>query len=416
MIADELHFSIVIPFFALTGENSCFVLSYIMSSHTRSQASLICAFSVFIISSFALAQTSVPAALYSVENCRLEVRYLSRQLGAINLKGPPIITDGWHTNIAEAEWPFLASVYFGHACLNLAEAEPRYRQELLPEVRWVLHALQQPRLSGFVKEHFGEPFPKGLNATAVLPPVERSAVFVHGHFLYLGMRYQQLAGDRRFAPVLRQVAEALARDLNASPHGMLKSYSTMWWLTDNFAAYAGLVHYDRVHGTQFSAAKEKFIREIKAHYLSPSTGLFATYVDADKQQALQGPRGISLMYGLHYLKEFAPEFAQEQYTLARKHFYRSVLGLGAMLEFPAGEGGREDIDSGPVVFGLGPSASGFGIGAAAVMQDRRTVDELLRSLSVIGLPVREGEGIRYAAMPMVGQAVILFGKTQLLRP
>ena len=45
------------------------------------------------------------------------------------------------------------------------------------------------------------------------------------------------------------------------------------------------------------------------------------------------------------------------------------------------------------------------------MKDQRTVDELLRSLSVIGLPTIEGKELRYASMPMVGQAVILFGKT-----
>jgi hypothetical protein len=349
-----------------------------MSPTRGARLSQICLFFIFITSTLAAAQTpasTISAALHSAEAYRLEVRYLSRKLGEIDLKGPPIITDGWHTNIAEAEWPFLACVYFGHACLNLAEAAPQLRTELLPEVRWVLHALQQPRLSGFVKEHFSEPFPKGTHTTAALPSVEKSAVFVHGHFLYLGMRYQQISGDQRLAPVIRQVATALARDLNASPHGMLKSYSTMWWLTDNFAAY----------------------------------------VDAEKQQILQGPRGISLMYGLHYLKEFAPEFAAEQYALVRKQFYRSLLGMGAMMEFPAGEGGHADIDSGPVVFGLGPSASGFGIGAAAVMQDWRTVDELLRSLSIIGLPAVEGDGLHYASMPMVGQAVILFGKTAALK-
>ncbi len=389
-----------------------------MSPARGVRLSLICVFFIFVTSSLAVAQTSAsttPTALHSAEAYRLEVRYLSRKLGEIDLKGPPIITDGWHTNIAEAEWPFLTCVYFGHACLNLAEAAPQLRAELLPEVRWVLHALQQPRLSGFVKEHFGEPFPKGANAPVVLPAIGRSAVFVHGHFLHLGLRYQQLSGDQRFAPVIQQVATALARDLDASPHGMLKSYSTMWWLTDNFAAYAGLTHYDRLHGTQLSAAKGKFIHEMKTHFLSPKTGLFATYVDAEKQQILQGPRGISLMYGLHYLKEFAPEFASEQYALMRKHFYRSLLGMGAMMEFPVSENGHADIDSGPVVFGLGPSASGFGIGAAAVMQDRRTVDELLRSLSFIGLPTMEGKELRYASMPMVGQAVILFGKTAALK-
>ncbi len=358
--------------------------------------------------------TNRPAAsLNSAEAYRLEVRYLSRKLGEIDLKGPPIITDGWNTNIAEAEWPFLACVYFGHACLNLAVAEPSLRPELLPETRWVLHALQQPRLSGFVKAHFSEPFPK--SNTTTLPPITKSAVFVHGHFLYLAMRYQNISDDQRFAPVIHQVATALARDLSATPHGLLKSYSDMWWLTDNFAAYAGLTLYDRTYGTHLSAVKDKFITTIRTHYLDPKTGLFATYVDAEQQKILQGPRGISLMYGLHYLKEFAPAFATEQYALARKNFYRSFLGMGAMAEAPPGETAREDIDSGPVVFGLGPSASGFGIGAAAMMQDHRTVSELLHSLSIIGLPTMDSDGLRYQSMPMVGQAVILFGKTAALK-
>lgn len=353
--------------------------------------------------------TNLPP-LYSVEAYRMEVRYLSRKLGEIDLKGPPIITDGWRTNIAEAEWPFLTSIYFGHACLNLAEAEPKLRGELLPEVRWVLHALQQPRLSGFVKGHFGDPFPPPP------APVQQSAVFVHGHFLYLALRYQNLSGDKRYAAVIHQVATALARDFSQTRHGLLKSYSDMWWITDNFAAYAGLALYDRTFGTQISVVKERFLNEIRAHYISPSNGLFVTYVDADKHQTLQGPRGISLMYGLHFLKEFAPEFAAEQYALARKYFYRSFLGMGAMKEFLPGNEGREDIDSGPVIFGLGPSASGFGIGAAAVMKDQNTVNELLRSLSLIGMPVMEKNELRYQAMPIVGQAVILFGKTAALKP
>jgi hypothetical protein len=50
------------------------------------------------------------------------------------------------------------------------------------------------------------------------------------------------------------------------------------------------------------------------------------------------------------------------------------------------------------------------------MKDRNTVNELLRSLSLIGMPVMTGKELRYQAMPLVGQAVILFGKTAALKP
>ena len=352
--------------------------------------------------------------LFSTDAYRMEVRHLSRKLDEIDLAGPPIITDGWSTNIVEAEWPFLGAVYFGHACLNLLEANPGLRNEMLPQARWVLHALQTPRLSGFVEQHFSEPFPR-RDATRNLPLIEKPATFLHGHFLYLATRYRSITGDARFDPVIRQVAESLYRAIRTSSHGLLKSYGDMWWLTDNFAAYAGLLPYDREIGTAFSQVSERLVEHIRSNYLDPATGLFATYVNDDVGTILQGPRGISVMYGLHFLRVFAPEFAEEHYSLAKRHFYRSLLGAGAVLEFPAGSIGPADVDSGPVIAGLGPSASGFAVGAAAIMKDQKTLEELLRSIRLVGLPVIDGDGLSYMSMPMVGQAVILFGKTAALQ-
>ena len=40
--------------------------------------------------------------------------------------------------------------------------------------------------------------------------------------------------------------------------------------------------------------------------------------------------------------------------------------------------------------------------------------KLLKSSALIGLPVFENSELRYNAMPPVGQAVVLFGKTELL--
>ena len=86
-----------------------------------------------------------------------------------------------------------------------------------------------------------------------------------------------------------------------------------------------------------------------------------------------------------------------------------------MREFPEGAAGTADIDSGQVIFGLGPSASGFAIAAAAVMGDDATAHSLLKASVLAGLPeLRNGE-LHYTAMPPVGQAVILFGKTELLK-
>src|SRR5437667_6795026 len=121
------------------------------------------------------------------------------------------------------------------------------------------------------------------------------------------------------------------------------------------------------------------------------------------------------MYGLHFLKEVDANFARQQYAAAARCFVRSALGLAAVREFPEGASGAQDIDSGPVLLGFGPSASGFAIAAAAVMGDEETAWQLLQASAIAGLPVWQRGELQYTLMPPVGQAVVLFGKTSLTR-
>jgi hypothetical protein len=45
------------------------------------------------------------------------------------------------------------------------------------------------------------------------------------------------------------------------------------------------------------------------------------------------------------------------------------------------------------------------------MKDDEVFESLLRASRWAGMPVFEGDQLRYQTMPPVGQAVILFGKT-----
>ncbi len=91
------------------------------------------------------------------------------------------------------------------------------------------------------------------------------------------------------------------------------------------------------------------------------------------------------------------------------------LGCCAVREYPLGQQGPADIDSGQLVMGFGPSASGFGIAAAAVMGDVATTRQLLLALALLGLEVVDGDKLSYRDVLEVGQVVILFGRSELLR-
>jgi len=338
----------------------------------------------------------------SPEGYRAEFRYLRDVFHLVDLDGPPVLTDGWTFNIPEAEWPFMSFCYFAYAGCNLAKNDPGIRDEALDEVRYVIEALQTPRLAGFVTAHFGQPFGKKDFTPSV---------FVHGHFLNVVLRYRRVSGDQKYDELAHQVAAALIESFSGSDQGILRSYQDMWWLTDNFVAMSALAHYAEVFSKDITGIKEKLVESVKKHYLDEDTGLFATYVKPKGHQVLQGPRGISVMYGLQFLADFDPKFARAQYALAKRHLIKTGLGFGAVREFPEGQKGSGDVDSGPVLLGFGPSASGFAIGAAARMKDDEVFESLLRASRWAGMPVFEGDKLRYQTMPPVGQAVILFGKT-----
>jgi hypothetical protein len=297
--------------------------------------------------------------------------------------------------------------YFAMACCQLAQADASIRDEALAEARYCVAALQTPRMTGFIAEHFGPPFGK--------EPIGASA-FVHGLFLNAAARYREASGDEQFDPVVHRVAAALGAAYEKDEQGLLPSYPGMWWLGDNLMAMGGLARCDRVYGGEASKAKDKMLASIRRHYLDEATGLFATYVDPAHHRVIQGPRGICITYGLHFLKDYAPEFAADQYARAKRHLIRTGLGVGAVLETPPGQEFSGDVDSGPVLFGLGLSASGFAIPAAATHGDREAALSLLRASVLAGAPQLQGGKLRYATMPTVGQSVILFGKALLLSP
>jgi hypothetical protein len=341
------------------------------------------------------------------EACRAEFRYLLRVCREFDVDGPSTQMTGLQSDVPQTQWPLMQFCYFGFACANLATYDSTMRRSALEEMPWLIENLQKPRLTGFISEHFGPPFGPGF----VQP-----SVFVHGMFLNLAVRYREVSGDTRFDPLMRQVASSLSEAFGNSTEGILPTYRDMWWLGDNLPALSALVRYDRLFGTALSAVKRRYVQSVKEAYLD-ERGMFSSYIDPEDRQVLQGSRGVSAAYALHFLHDVDPAFAREQYELAKRHLYRTALGFAAVREFPTGSVPSPDIDSGAVLFGFGTAASGFFVAAAAVNGDDAAGWALLSSLGLCSGAEfrRDGTELALNVMPPVGQAVILFGKTELLK-
>jgi hypothetical protein len=303
-------------------------------------------------------------------DARSRLRYVSQRL----------ITErsaGWGPNeFFAGEWRLVSMSMAALAALNLNE--PR-DIEALADV-----ALQQSTRA----------FDTGLYGTDALATLDTG----EGHAGYLGHLMLVLGsecalGSRKHREIADAVSHALRRRFLAAPDGLIDTYPNAKWIPDNAAALAGVELYARCRG-------QESIAQVGRRWPKDREGrlMFSSTI---------GPRGSGAGMNMIYLPLIDEGFAIEQYALARQTFVVQLpFGLAALREFPEGVDGAGDVDSGPLIFGISPSATGFAIAGP----DAGLRTGLLRTAELVGWTVPWG-GRHYALGPLVGDASVLAART-----
>ena len=162
----------------------------------------------------------------------------------------------------------------------------------------------------------------------------------------------------------------------------LESYHNGIWPADNVLAIASLSAHDRYFDTlRYQPLIKEWIGKVKTQ-LDPATGLIPHVFYPDTPP--QGARGSSQSLILSILPEIDSAFAAEQYALYQKYFVGRRLGLPGIREYPKGTDGTGDVDSGPVIWGIGGAASVVGQRAAYANGDLRLYKGLRNSIEAFG--------------------------------
>ena len=241
----------------------------------------------------------------------------------------------------------------------------------------------------------------------------------NGHAGYLGHLnlmlgcYFLLGGeDASLRELFGRVSTTLARRLEASGSFHAESFPGWTYTADNVIVILSL----RLHDQTIHRAHEDLIRRwlefSRAKLLDTDSGMLRYHVSRTGQAAGTA-RGVLQAWNSMWLPLIDEEFARDQYQRMSSNLlaHSAFANFAAIREYPAGKSGPTDLVSGPLIFGLSPTATGFAMGGAAYWNDQPTLAGLLRTAEAVGSTWSFGGHRAYVFAPLPGDAVMLAART-----
>lgn len=271
---------------------------------------------------------------------------------------------------------------------NLNKKSPLF-QEAISEVKWSIEQVQSEE--GKVNFDPNLPLKYGAYYTGW-------ATYLMGKYLILNQN------DSIITPIFNENCQYINNAILNTNSPYLESYMGLAWPADNIMCLASLSLYEKNYPLQssFSLMKPKasykatistWLSCIKQH-LDSETGLIPHSFNPQTNENAEGARGSSQCLMNCFLMVIDSSFAKEQFALFKKHFIGKRLGLSAVLEYPIGVDKEGDVDSGPVIWGVGTAASIVAIRTMAVNDDPLYVP-IRNSIEALGFANDFGKGKIY---------------------
>ncbi|MFL5321143.1 MAG: hypothetical protein ACJ790_15895 [Myxococcaceae bacterium] len=280
-------------------------------------------------------------------------------------------------------------------------AHPSAQERYLPAIRAAVASMLEPGSREFGTKEWKE---DGFAPEVLDGP--------HGH-VYLGYLDMALSMQRLVDPEMStadaelndRLTAALERRIDQSPYGLIETFPGVTFPADVATAIGAIALHARALKQPRPPIIAKWVREMER--FRDSNGLLPQTANPDTGKATSPARGSGnalCVYLIAYADEgLANSLTDALFAHARASFY----GFEGFLEYPSGNAGRADMDSGPVIMGVGVSATGFGLAAYRLFSSREQFTKLYRTAYLFGAPGSHGGGWSYLVGEGLGDAILL---------
>ncbi len=295
------------------------------------------------------------------------------------------------------EWRPIFYMFQAMLLAERAAADPTFRPEAARQLE--LCARMVLRVPGDVTE------PAALRAWLEARDYDSAPIQTGYEGVVLGLR-RQVTGDDRFDPAIAGTSRALAAWIERCVDGPAPE---SFWTSDHAVQLYAIWLADRALGADRGALLARWEAAMRARFLD-ADGLLCSEVATHPDRVVTTPCGSSLAWTAVFLVDALPTFAREQYDAFVRHRERRLLSLGAAKEH-ASSWELGDTNSGPLVLGFSPSATGFALCGHKLFGDEARFTRALRVFEVLGQPRTDDQGRRrYHLGNAMGDAILLYGK------
>ena len=304
----------------------------------------------------------------------------------------------------DGEWLFGTYMMAGMAMGQAAIATPEQRERYLALMAACIDGIRSEPVRAFDQTAWNGQDP--LDAIHV-PGAGAHAAYL-GYFNLVLSLHRLLDSNSEFAQLNDDITAHLVRHVRDSPYALIETYPGETYPVDNCAVIASIVLHGRATDTDYSDLLNEWRRRLREYWIDPETGLLYQAVDGMRGHAVDDPRGSGTCLGLYFLSFAAVQVTRDLFEAMKRELADSVLRFGVVHEYPAHiAGGYGDIDSGPVVFGIGFSATGFALAGARVHGDRALFARLYATAHLFGAPVARGDRRQWLTGGPLGDAIML---------
>lgn len=280
---------------------------------------------------------------------------------------------------------------------QIVQAHPELREEFLPAMRSAAERMVDARTLNYARDVYEE--------DAIVDLHFEGHAYLGYVNLALGMM-RQIDPDTPHAELHDRLSDELARNLDASPLGMLETYPGETWPPDVAAVAGSVGFHSKVTGQDRSALLARWQERFRSCALHAS-GYLIQRLETGSCTPRDLPRGSGTAVSSYFLSFYENELSRELEQSLAAMGHREFLGLGALREYPPGQSGLGDGNSGPVIFGVSIGATGFGLGAARAHGDATLFESLFATTALFGLPVESESSLDFAAGGLLGNSLLL---------